>query len=348
MVEHPEDFLHLFGIFRVLEDVYSKMASSRIRFLLLTGVLLWQGAALSQDPAGSPKAAPAEDPETAVVPITKSTSQTVDRTGSADLRRDEIRGLIQQVADKDIENNKRQRNYTYVERQEEHHLDSTGTVKSTESKTSDVMMIYGEQVERLIAKNDKPLSEKEAAKEDEKIQKIIDKRKRETEDERRKRLEKEEKQREEDREFVKDVSDAYNFRLLGIEPLEGRDAYVIDAEPRPDFQPRHKDAKLLTKFRFRVWIDREEKQWVKLDAECIDTVSWGVIVARIHKGSRILIETTRVNNEVWLPKHVGVKVDARVALLKKFNEDIDFTYRDYKKFRTDTRIVGVEEAPGAK
>ena len=61
-----------------------------------------------------------------------------------------------------------------------------------------------------------------------------------------------------------------------------------------------------------------------------------------------MIETTRVNDEVWLPKHVAVKIDARVALLKNFNEDVDFTYRDYKKFRSDTRIVGVGELPAGK
>ena len=291
-----------------------------------------------------------DDAKTTDVPIAKPASRAIDplATGSASLTEEQIRGLIRQVADKDIDNNKRQTNYTYLEREEQHHLDGKGIPKSSESKTSDVMMIYGEQVERLIAKNDKPLSQKETAKEDEKIQKIIDKRKQETDEERRKRLEKEEKQRAEDREFVKDVSDAYNFRLLGIEQLEGREAYVIDAEPRPDFQPHHKDAKLLTKFCFRVWIDKEEKQWVKLEAECIDTVSWGVFVARIHKGSRILIETTRVNDEVWLPKHVDIKVDARFALLKNFNEDIDLSYRDYKKFRSDTRIVGVGEVPQGK
>lgn len=326
------------------------MGNSRIG-VLVVAVLVWQWSAFGQQgPAESSKRAPAEDPKTTDVPVTNSRSEVVEAlpTGAARLTHEQIKGLIQQVAEKDIENNKKERNYTYVQRQEQHHLDGKGAVKSTESKTSDVMMIYGEQVERLIAKNDKPLSDKETAKEDEKIQKIIDRRKRETEEGRRKRLEREEKRREEDREFVRDVSDAYNFRLLGIERLEGRDTYVIDAEPRPDFQPHHKDAKLLAKFRFRVWIDTAEKQWVKLDAECIETVSWGLFVARIHKGSRILIETTRVNDEVWLPKHVDVKVDARVALLKNFNEDIDLTYRDYKKFRTDTRIVGVGEVPEAK
>ena len=95
--------------------------------------------------------------------------------------------------------------------------------------------------------------------------------------------------------------------------MAGREAYVIDAEPRPGFEPHRKEAKILPKFRFRVWIDKDEAEWVKLDAECIDTVSVGWFLARIHKGSRMLIEQTRVNNEVWLPKHVALKLDARLS-----------------------------------
>ena len=44
----------------------------------------------------------------------------------------------------------------------------------------DVMQIYGERVQNLISKDDKPLSAKEAKKEDEKIQKLIDKRRNES------------------------------------------------------------------------------------------------------------------------------------------------------------------------
>jgi len=45
---------------------------------------------------------------------------------------------------------------------------------------------------------------------------------------------------------------------------------------------------------------------------------------------------------------VDVKVDVRLALLKNFNEDIDLSYRDYKKFRTDAKIVGVGEVQEQK
>lgn len=264
------------------------------------------------------------------------------------LTQDQIKQLINKVAENDIENDKRQHNYTYTQRVEEHKLDGKGELKSTETKTREIMMLYGEQVGRLVEKNDKPLSEKDQAKEEERIQKIIEKRKNETDEQRRKRLEREEKDREHDREFVRDVSEAYNFRLATIQQLDGRDTYVIDADPRPGFEPHHKDARLLPKFRFRVWIDTAELQWVKLDAQCVDTVSWGVFLARLHKGSRVVIENTHVNDEVWLPRHVDVKVDARLALLKNFNEDIDVTYRDYKKFRTDAKIVGVGEVQEGK
>jgi hypothetical protein len=260
------------------------------------------------------------------------------------LSEEQIRALIRDASVKDIENDKRQRDYTYVEREEQHKLNGKGETQSVESKTHEVMVLYHEPVERLIAKDDKPLSPKDAAKEDERIQKIVDKRKNESDNDRKKRLEKEEKQREDDRQFVSEVTDAYNFHLAGVEALNGRDAWVIDAEPRPGFEPHRKEAKILPKFRFRVWIDKADTEWVKLDADCIDTVSFGWFLARIHKGSHIEIDQTQVNEEVWLPKHVSLKVDARVALLANVNVTEEVTYRDYKKFRTDTKIVPLGEA----
>jgi hypothetical protein len=262
---------------------------------------------------------------------------------SGNLSQGQMQELFRVVADKDVENDKRLRDYTYVERDEEHKLDGRGQVKSTETKTYEVMELYGEQVQRLIEKNDKTLNDKDAAKEEEKIQKIIDKRKNESEEARRKRVRKEEKDREQGRQFVREVADAYSFHLVGTETLGGRDAWVIEAEPRPGYGPHMKEAKFLPKFHGRVWIDKAEAQWAKMDIVCIDTVSLGWFLARFHKGSRLVVEQTRVNDEVWLPRHVAVKVDVRLALLKNFNVDMQQTYRDYKKFRATAKIVGVED-----
>jgi hypothetical protein len=307
-------------------------------FLILIGslTLAAQNGSLPTPAADSTPASPTSTPKPR-----ESFELTPDATGQ--LSQDQIRRLMQEVSDKDQENDKRRKDYTYIQREEEHTLDGKGKVKSTEVRTREILMIYGDQVERLIAKDDKPLSEKDAAKEESRIQKIVDKRKNESESDRQKRLKKEEKEHEDGRKFVTEISEAYNFRLIGLEVIGGRDTYVIDCDPRPGFQPRSKEAKILSKVRGRIWIDKAERQWVKLDAQLLDTISFGFVLARLHKGTRIIAEQTRINEEVWLPKHESVKVDARVALLKNFNIDEDVTYRDYKKFRTDTKIIGVGE-----
>ena len=297
----------------------------------LSSLLLAVSFALGQN---APSAQPLKS-------VTPEVDLKTDSNGS--LSSQQIQDLFRKVADNDLANDKRQRDYTYIQREEEHRLNDKGQVKSTEVKTSEILELYGEQVERLISKDDKPLSEKDAKKEEEKLQKVIDKRKNESAEDRKKREDKEENEREQGRQFVGEVADAYNFHFVGIESLEGRDTYVIDGEPRPGYEPHLKEAKILPKFRFRAWIDKDESQWKKLDIQCIDTVSFGLFLARIHKGSRIVINQTRVNDEVWLPEHVAVKIDVRLALLKNFNVEQDITYRDYKKFRTGTRIIPLGE-----
>ncbi len=259
------------------------------------------------------------------------------------LSQEQMQRLFRVVAEKDEQNQKRTREYTYVERETQNTLDGKGSTKSTEVKTYEILEIYGEQVQRLIEKDGKPLNAKDAAKEEEKIQKIIDKRKNESDEDRRKREEKEAKQREDGRKFVREIADAYNFKLVGSEPIGGRDTWVIDGEPRPGYEPKMKDAKFLPKFHGRVWIDKGDLQLAKMDVEAIDTVAVGVFLVRVHKGTRFVLEQTRVNEEVWLPRHVTFKVDARLALLKGIRMDGDQEFRDYKKFRTSAKIVGMGE-----
>jgi hypothetical protein len=313
------------------------MEEMRIGFLI-SGLLTLAALSLSAQTE-----APDSPPPAIPLPIAASAEKGAAATPPATLTNDQIKDLIRKVAENDLENDKRLRDYTYIEREETRKHSKSGAVSSTESKTYDVLQIYGETVQKLVAKNDQPLSAKEAQKEDEKLQKIIDKRKNESDSDREKRIRKEEKDREEGREFVKEIADAYDFSLVGVDPIDGRPAWVIDATPRPGFVPHRKEAKFLSKIVGRVWIDQLENQLVKIDARITDTISFGLFLARLHEGTRIIYEQARVNDEVWLPRHSAVHVDIRVALLKNFDADIDVTDRDYKKFHTGTRVVGMEE-----
>jgi len=138
---------------------------------------------------------------------------------------------------------------------------------------------------------------------------------------------------------VLEIADAFDFRLVGSETIDGHDTWVLEGEPHPGFEPKRRESKMLSKFHGRVWIDKVEGQWVKLDITALDNISIGVFLARIHKGARIEVDLTEVNKEVWLPKHVKARLDARVVLLKNYREDIEQTFSAYKKFRTDTKMT---------
>jgi hypothetical protein len=329
----------------IAAPAYGRRLLAASALVLLVLALPFAAAAQDQSQGQGADSSPPRNEQGANTSKASAASKPLDLKPDANgmLSQAQMEDLFRVVAEKDLENDKHQHDYTYIQRSEQHNLDGKGNVKSVESKTYEVLNIYGEEVDRLIAKDDKPLSAKDAAKEDKKIQAIIDKRKNESDKDREKRLAKEEKAREDGRQFVREIADAYNFHLAGSEVLNGRDTYVIDAEPRPGYQPHRKEAKFLPKIRGRVWIDKQEQEWVKLNAQVIDTVSVGLFLARLHKGTDFMVEMMRINEEVWLPKHLTAKVDVRVALLKNFNIAADVTYRDYKKFRTDTKIVGVGE-----
>jgi len=312
----------------------------------LLASLLLASLVLSQESARTDRAEVPSADKTSSSAANLSSPIKLEPDASGAVSQEQIRKLLSYAQDREVENEKRLRDYTYIEHEEEQKLDGSGNVKKIETRTREVLEVYGEPVERLIAKGDRPLPADEAKKEEEKIQKVMEKRKNESEGDRRKRIEKEEKEQQDDRKFVLEIADAFNFRLVGSEVLDGRDTWVLEGEPRPGYEPRDRDVRILSKFKGRVWIDKQEAQWAKLDITAIDTISVGWFLARIHKGSHMVAEQTKINDEVWLPKHLAVQVDARLVLLKSVNESIDETFRDYKKFRADSKITVMgEEKP---
>jgi hypothetical protein len=252
--------------------------------------------------------------------------------------------IVRRAMELDQHNFELARNYTYQERRVLKMLDKHGKQKRQQIETFDWTILYGEPYSRLIEKDDKPLNAKNERKEQEKVDKFIAKRKNESELERKKRLDKQEKERREDRAFALDIVNAYDFRLAGEEQIAGRDVYAIDATPRQGFHPTQPHADILPKLKGRVWIDKKDYGWAKIQVETIDTISWGLFLVRIHKGSQVTLEQTRVNNEIWLPTKLLVTGGARVALLMNADVDLESDYSKYKKFSAGSRVLpGVTE-----
>jgi hypothetical protein len=238
----------------------------------------------------------------------------------------------------DQANDERAKDYTFLEREDERKRDSTGAMRSTGAKTYETVFLYGRPFRRLIARDGKPLSAGDARKEAERFDHEVEKRRNESEKERQKAVAEADKRRKEGRRFLSEVADVYQFRLLGDEQVSGHDCWVIAAEPKPGYKPRDSEAKNLTKMHGRVWIDKDGYHWVKAQAEVIDTVSWGMFIARLSPGSRMEFEQTRVNDEVWLPRRMLFHLNARL-MFKQMDAEFESEWSGFRKFSTESKIV---------
>lgn len=254
--------------------------------------------------------------------------------------------IVRRAVEVDHHNFEKAQKYTCTQREVIKQVDKQGNVKSTETKTYDLNFYFGEFYSKLVQKDDKPLSESEQKKEDEKLEKFLAKRRNEDEEDREKRAVKQKKEREEDRAFARDVVNAYDFRLAGEEVVEGVDTWVIEGTPRKDFKPTQPHADILKKIKGRMWIEKRNYNWVRIEAEATDTISFGLFLFRIHPGSRFVLETQHINNELWAMKRLYINGSARIALLKNEAIEQEDAFSNFKKFSTSVTILpGVREVP---
>jgi hypothetical protein len=253
----------------------------------------------------------------------------------------DAREIVRRSVELDKRNSEIARNYTYVQRQQDREIDATGRVTKVESETHDVTLLEGSPYKRHIAHNDKPLTAREQAKEEEKLRRSIDERRKETPEQRARRIKDWEAKQLRQRESLREVLNAFDLKMAGEENISGVDTWMIDATPRPGYKPPNRAASFFPKVRGRFWIAKQDYQWVKVDVESLDTITFGGFLLRMAKGSRLQFEASRVNNEVWLPKRAVLKGSMRVALVKLMRGDVTFEFSDYKKFQTDSRVLPV-------
>ena len=267
---------------------------------------------------------------------------TAATLGAAD---EQARGIVRRSMALHERNAGLARNYTFLERIEERRLDSQGRETSKESRTYHTTILFGIPYRRLIQRDDRRLSPQEERKEQEKLARTFTERKSESEAQKKDRLSGYEKRQERGRAYLREIPDAFDFRLLGEEQRQGRAVHVIDAIPRAGYQPRDARAKTLPRLHAKLWIDKSDLQWMRVEAEVIDTISVWLFLARLGTGSRLEFEQIRVTDEIWLPQIVRASGAVRIALLKKLQGDVTITYKDYRKFQSESEVAPLGSAP---
>jgi hypothetical protein len=244
---------------------------------------------------------------------------------AAEIPNGDVHELVQRSAAKIVSDWNEAPNYSFVERDVVSKHDGPASVKVFE-----VVMLDGSPYERLIAIDDRPLSAAEQASEAHKVRSELRKRERESEDSRTKRVSKYVKERHENGALLKAMVDAFAFSLVGSESVNNHDCWVLDAAPKPGYQPTSRETKVLAGMRGRMWVDKASGQWVRVQAEVFQTVNFYGFFAKVRPGTKFMLEQEQVADNLWLPKHFKTQVSASV--LGFFNQDSeeDDTYTNYR------------------
>jgi hypothetical protein len=212
--------------------------------------------------------------------------------------------------------------YTYTERDENRRLDARGQVKSDDVDVSRIILVNSARFERLLEHNGHPPSTEEQRKQDEGLEKL----KHETSDERAARLRKDQ----ENKSFLEEMPSAFDFQLVGEEIADGRSAYVLQATPHPGYHAHGKYGKMFSKVEGKLWIDKQDFGWIKVDGRVTQSFSMGLFVARVQRDSHIILEQISVGDGVWVPKRLEVRASARILFLKSVDIERILTYSDYR------------------
>ena len=236
-----------------------------------------------------------------------------------------------------------QSSYVYTETRREQKLDKQGRISDESVKVFESYPgLPGEaRWERLVSENGRPVPKEELAKQDRERQaKAAGMAKRLTEDgpKERARQEREyQKSRRERDDAVSDVYSVFDIQMTGRERIEGHDTIAFSLTPKADARPRTTEGGQMRHFKVQAWISESDYELVKLDAEAIDTLSFGLgVLARLHKGAKLSFLRRKINGEVWLPAVASYSGSARVSLLFMLRRAGSSEFSGYRKYSVDT------------
>jgi hypothetical protein len=202
--------------------------------------------------------------------------------------------------------------YAFSEKESVTEMDRGGKPKITELKVYEVYPDRGQLYRRLLSVNGVTLSQSELDKEDHD-----------------QALKKPESPRD-DSKIRDELFKIYDLTIQRRETMEGSPTIMLSFQPRSDYKPQSKLTNFLTHVSGRIWVNEANHQLVRLDAEVVDSVSYGWFLGSLDEGTRLIAERWNVGNDIWMPVRLDIQKNQRV-LWKGTKVHEVHEYSDYRK-----------------
>lgn len=256
----------------------------------------------------------------------------------------DIDELVKRSVQNTVNNWKQAPDFVYTEHDIEQKLDNRGQPKTSTDTTYEVYVIDGSQYNKLIAVNGRALAPEQARAERRKMEAETQRREKESREQRAKRIAKYRKERIQNQAMLREMASAFTFKLVGEGTVNGRAVYELNATPTPGYVPKSRDAKVLIGMQGKLYIDKADAQWVKVEAEVIRPVSF-YAVATVSPGTKFELEQAPLAGGIWMPSHFAVRVNSNVLWMSR-NSTGDERYTNYRRASgEDARVKSARPGP---
>ncbi len=215
--------------------------------------------------------------------------------------------------------------YTYTELTSHFEFDKNGEKKFKASETNEVMTLEGEPYHKLVARNEQPLSVKEAAKEDKKLA--------ETAAERKKKH---------NGIFTKtyhygwgedELKRLFDCTLAEAVEIRGHMTQAVECVPKVNYTPANKHERETMNFKQKFWIDRVDRFPVRTSLVVV-----GNDIA-MKPGTVIIEETDKINGDAWLAVSNDSTFKMRIDKMVTLSGYDEVRCSNFKKFDAKSSIV---------
>jgi hypothetical protein len=241
------------------------------------------------------------------------------------LAAEEPNEIIKRFIEADAKNWERASQYTYVEHVDFFDFDKNGQPKKDRSETHEVVFVEGATYKKLIARNERPLEAKEQSKEDKKLQRIAEERRKQ----RRSGL------------FHKNVSlgssddllTLFDNRLVRDDEIRGHKAWLIASKPKEGHAAANAHEKEVLSFQRKLWINQADYQLLRSEYTVV-----GQHIS-FSPGTTLTWDFEKINDDAWLT--ISGVINGHLQFAKFIKPAVRTEYKNskFQKFDVQSTIT---------
>jgi hypothetical protein len=204
-----------------------------------------------------------------------------------------LRELVRRVADNAQASERKglRGGYSFVRLNIAEELDDSGRVRERKEKKYLVEPVEGRSFSRLTHVDGKPLAGRDLKQEQEREAKWRSQaavRKKPQNDNDKKRA------------LDRDLAERYDYTIAGREIVNGRPTVILEFRPKTNLQNRTIEDRVINNLSGKVWIDEQEFEWVRLDVQLQNRLSFFAGLAGSLQKFVLILERTRLEDGTWM------------------------------------------------